>query len=888
MFLDKLKGQPNVFAELVQSDHYRTVQNWAEANNVPTVATNNIHFADKEGYSKFQVLCAIRDNTTLDQADLGEITSSHYLKSAARMQTLFKENPTALKNSYLIAKQCSGYFIDLQFIFPEITGGQGESANKLLYEKVLNGIYNRYGMLSTEIQKRLDYEYEIIIQKHFASYFLVVADIVQQAPRTCGRGSAAASLVSYALGITHVDPVKYNFFFERFLNPGRIEPPDIDVDFPWDERDNILAYIFKKFGVENAAMIANHITFKARSCVREVAKVYGMPDEEISRITKKMSGIGQPDNLTYIIHSHPAFRNIKLVDPWPEILRTAETIRDYPRYLSVHCGGVVIAPDGLSRHVPLQPATRGLVFKREDQETLQTVSSSLEKDQKLYTIQWEKDQTEDYGLVKIDILGNRSLAVIRDSLTAVKTNYNIDIDYQTWSPLQDIATAELLGRGETMGVFYVESPAMRQLQIKTGAGDFEHLVIHSSIIRPAANEYVNEYIRRLKGGRFTYLHPSLKVLRETYGIMIYQEDVSRVVMAMADFTAHEADDLRKVISKKHQKKKLGDYRQKFFDNAQYRGVSVDICEKVWNMIMSFSGYSFCKPHSASYAMVSFKSAYLRAHYPAEFMAAVISNQGGYYSTFAYISESRRMELTVLMPDINHSLLEYHGKDRTIRVGFMQIKALKHESIRKIVNERHRNGLYRSFRDFTERTRLKSHDISLLIKSGCFDNLEPAYTRPQLLWMLKLNSKYKQNVSLFTARDLKEEVPPIKEFDEKTKLNHEIELFGMMISQHPLSLYQEQLGKLHLIPSDSFHKHINKPIRAAGWYITGKVTGTKHDRLMQFSSFEDLSGLYETTLFPKAFETFKHMLDKNRVFLLKGKVISHYGALSINVEAISYL
>jgi error-prone DNA polymerase len=310
-------------------------------------------------------------------------------------------------------------------------------------------------------------------------------------------------------------------------------------------------------------------------------------------------------NLPQRVSHDPVYKDLELKQPWQEILSLATKLDGYPRNMSVHCGGVVIAPDRIDRHVPVEPAPKGVRI-----------------------IQWEKDQAEDAGLVKIDLLGNRSLAVIRDALAAVKENYGVAIDYAAWDPTEDPETQEIIRRGETVGVFYVESPAMRQLQQKCGRGDFDHLVIHSSIIRPAANKYIREYVRRLRGGAYQPLHPIMdEVLGETYGIMVYQEDVSRIAMAMAGFSAVDADLLRKILSKKRAGKKLEDYREMFYAGALARGVSRPVVDEVWEMVLSFAGYSFCKPHSASYALVSYKSAWLRAHYPAEFLAAVLSNQG---------------------------------------------------------------------------------------------------------------------------------------------------------------------------------------------------------------------------------------------------------------------
>jgi len=462
-------------------------------------------------------------------------------------------------------------------------------------------------------------------------------------------------------------------------------------------------------------------------------------------------------------------------------MQTAEQIRGFPRPLSLHCGGVVIAPDGLDRYVPFQPAKKMLHLTGALEGGLPGDTAHLQ------VVQWEKDQSEDMGLIKMDILGNRSLAVIRDALAAVEKNYGRSIDYATWDPLQDADTQALLARGDTIGVFYVESPAMRQLQQKTGKGDFEHLVIHSSIIRPAANYFINEYIRRMRGGRYDPLHPRLEqLLKETYGIMVYQEDVSKAAMALADFDSSSADDLRKIIAKKHKRRLLEAYRERFFSGAMRNGVEASTCQKIWDMILSFSEYSFCKPHSASFAQVSFKSAWLKAHYPAEFIAAVISNQGGYYSTFAYISEARRMGLTVLLPEINNSQRWYTGQDRFVQVGFMQIKGLARQAVENILTVRSHVGAFTSLDHVLAETALDPSDMALLIKTGCFDRLEPARTRPELLWRaLAWYNRHRQSrglqPSLFDETEhLPARLPQPPSYSEKDTLQHEVDALGFQI------------------------------------------------------------------------------------------------------------
>lgn len=882
---------PDLFAELTAGPGFREKLRFYRDLNVPPVATNRVHFLKREDYELHRLLRAIDLNTTFSRLPEDELESPHsYLKSPQEMADNFFFCPEAIENTQHVAEMCD-FQPDFSLIFPQFNGLNPKQTFEYLRREVYQGAKRRYGEITPAVRERLEHELKLIKEKNFAPIFLVVQDIVRQSPRTCGRGSAAASIVSYCLEITHVDPIRHNLYFERFLNPGRVDPPDIDVDFAWDERDDVLKYVFEKYGDDRTAMISNHVTFQTKAAIHEVAKVFGLPEAEITAVTKRLSGWW--DDFEDDPRSNPALRYHEFSPPWPEILKLAKQLEGIPRHLSVHCGGVVITPDAMSNHVPMQRAVK-----------------------EVNIIHWEKDQAEDAGLVKIDLLGNRSLGVIRDALEMIEANYGVRVDYAHWNPIDDPDTQALIARGETMGVFYVESPATRLLQKKARIGDFEHLVIHSSIIRPAANPYIHDYLERLKGKPYQPLHPLLgDLLSETFGIMVYQEDVSRVAEKLAGFDSSEADELRKILSKKHKLKRLKDLQKKFVKGALERGANLESIRAIWEMILSFAGYSFCKPHSASFAMVSFKSAWLRAHYPAEFMAAVISNQGGYYSTFAYLSEAKRMGLSILPPDINDSRIRYWGKDRSIRVGFMQIKGLSQKAMEKIVNCRQITTsdtpvaqIYLSFDDFLRRTRLDPSDARLLIKAGAFDELEGRNRRAELMWQLALNENgmmeigrrsvsleaYKNHgyTDLFGCGSLFDDhpadLPTIPPYDEKTLLQHEQESLGFLISRHPLELYRERLKGLNLVRSCDLDKHVGKKVQVVGWMITGKIVSTRKKELMEFITFEDLDGLIETVFFPDTYDRYCHMLSRNRPFLLKGKVDEDFGAVTLTVEEVRYV
>jgi error-prone DNA polymerase len=613
------------------------------------------------------------------------------------------------------------------------------------------------------------------------------------------------------------------------------------------------------------------------------------------------------------LENHPKMRGVELKKPWDEILSAAVQLEDHLNHLSVHCGGMVVVPDEIRRYCPVEISAGGV-----------------------QVLQWEKDSVEDGGLVKIDILGNRSLAVIRDALDLVEKNYGRRIDYASWNPIDDPKTVEIFYQGNTFGVFYFESPATRQVLTKVRSGltfeaycrmDHFHLnVVVTSIIRPASNRSIRTWVSRLHGEPWDPPHPLLNpVLEETLGVMVFQEQLSQAAIHLAGFDPSEADTLRKVVSKKHKEKKLRDFYARFTRGAQDRNVSQEIIGDVWQMIMGFDGYSFCKPHSASYTLVAYKSAYLRAHYPAEFMASVISNGGGYYSTFGYLSEARRMGLKILPPDINQSEIKYTGKDRDIRVGFMQLKDLSQEAMELIIQERSKHGPFISLEDFLGRTGSHLHlqDVRILIKASSFDSVAHGATRPSLMWQaLRFFDHKEENKTpdLFSTSILPAPLagpqtylpshmedlacedgrphpilpspggrgwgrgnPTPAFYPRKVMLRHEMDTLGFLLSIHPLDRYRDTLKRLKYVRARDLHAHVGKQVTTIGWQITTKTVHTIHGELMKFVSFEDQTGIYETVLFPKVYNQYCHTLNASRPYILKGKVDEDFGAITITVH-----
>jgi error-prone DNA polymerase len=915
---------------------------FSRKTEIPPVATNRVYLVRKDQFRLHLILRAVSLNSKLSRLDPDDTCREHnFLNSPEAMMDQFPHAPAAIANTLKIAEASLSDWDFEGVISPCFESMADQDAFDQLYRATIEGCRRRYGKITRAVRDRVEHEMKIIREKNFAHYFLVVADITKKARRSCGRGSAAASIVSYALGITHVDPIRHNLFFERFLNPARMDPPDIDVDFAWDERDQVLDYVFAKYGNRRTAMVANHNTFGARSAVREVAKVFGLTDGEIGRVTEKIGFGWRLRKLGNELARHPKMREIEFKKPWDEILNTAILLENHFNHLSTHCGGLVVVPDEIRRYCPVEISASGP-----------------------QVLQWEKDSVEDSGLVKIDILGNRSLAVIRDALRLIEKNYARRIDYADLNPIDDPETVQIFYRGDTFGVFYFESPATRQVLTKVGTvftfkeyrnRDHFHLnVVVTSIIRPASNRSIETWIARLNGEPWDPPHPLLRpVLEETLGVMVFQEQLSQAAIHLAGFDPSEGEMLRKVVSKKFKEKKLRDFYARFVKGAKERGVDMKVIEEVWLMMMGFDGYSFCKPHSASYTLVAYKSAYLRAHYPAEFMASVISNGGGYYSIFGYLSEAKRMGLSILPPDINLSESKYTGRNKEIRVGLMQLKDLPRDTVEEILSERNKNGSFLSFENFLHRTGSHIHlqDIRILIKAGCFDGMSGGHTsRAGLMWQaLAFFDQKEKGPDLFSTNHKIPPVPPLPkggEFREfplakkgigsrlggtekggvppKRELmtvslkgvtcesppfvkgdsggfshthppypkdlmhKHESEIFGFLLSVHPLDLYCQALDGLHYVPARDLKNFTGKHVTTIGWYITGKTVRTIKDENMKFVSFEDQTGIYETVFFPKVYNRFCHMLNASRPYILKGKVEEGSGALTMTVNWIGFL
>lgn len=846
---------------------------------LPLLGLGDTSLLGPEDHMVHRVLRALGEGGTLGSLDPRTLDDpASLLLGPEEAEARLSAWPEALAATAEVAGLCAFSEVFEGFVFPE---AQGEDPARRLRDLAYAGAEERYGELSDSVVERLDYELDIIGRKGFTDYFLVVAQIAGFTTRTCGRGSGAASAVAYCLGITNVDPILHRLYFERFLNESRPDPPDIDIDFAWDERDEVIRRAMETFGRERCARVANHLLFRPRSALRETARAWGMPEGETGACAAALFEGGE------------AAAAWEAKELWREIIPMARRLEGLPQGLSLHCGGLVISPGPIRRRAPLEWSREGYPL-----------------------LQWEKEGTEASGLVKIDLLGNRSLAVIRDAVASLVAQGDPDGKLALgpgWGAqvLEDPETVAMLAAGDSLGVFYIESPAMRQLQKKAGVGDYEHIVIHSSIIRPAANKFITQYVERLHGAPWQHLHPRLgKVLDETFGIMVYQEDVSKAAIALAGFDESEADALRKILAKKSKAAKLAHYREKFFSGCSGLGVDEATAGAVWEMMESFAGYSFCKPHSASYALVSFQSAWLRRHHPAEFMAAVLSNQGGFYTASAYISESRRMGLEVAGPDVTLSDIKYRGEGgRRLVVGLMAISGLSAAAMEAIVARREALGpgpvtlggaeggasALEAYLSSLQGPGLQSRDILALVEAGAFDSLAGSLPRPdqaRILLCAREGGRSRAAQGLF-AEEGQPRRGPGKTASAKAPrqaiLEAEYRALGFLRDSHPLELWRRQAlaipGRTAIAELGS---RLGRRATVVCIPVTRKEVMAAGGEDMAFVSLEDETGLTEAVLFPEAYRRYGRILYEVRPLVARGRVADDMGALSFELESLELL
>jgi len=813
--------------------HPRRVQEArkALAAGLGVVAPQVLRFRTAEGLEMHRLKRAIDQQATFIRTEaLWQPSEAAVPRSDWEARFPFAE-PAVEKATAAVLERITGWPIHWgEWVLSDPLGREGADLDALLREKVRAGVAKRFPHPDGVVLARMEQELDLITFKKFARYFLLVEDIVhavQVKPRICGRGSGAASLVSYALDLSNVDPVDTNLMFERFLTKERKDPPDMDIDFAWDEREDVIQAVFKRYGRDRVAMVSNHAFFKPKGALRAVAQAHGRPDSELKQLARFVRGWeGGLDRAS----ENPA---------WDTILRQAHALTGHFHQFSVHPGGTIVTPGPMWEHAAFQPAP-------------------AKKD--VSTTTWDKDGVENYGLVKIDLLGNRSLAVIRDAEAVLKEMYasrgEIWIEDRGDATRKDPATQALLARGDSIGVFYVESPATRQLQQRVGKGDFETLVIHSSLIRPAAYRWVDRYVKRSRGDEVW--EPSDPVfnelLSESFGVLVYQEDVIKVCVALAGWSHYEADQLRKLLGKPDCETKLPFFEARFRRGCAERGIRPTTVDESWDMIRTFQGYSFCKPHSASYAQVSFESAWIKTHHPAVFFASVITNQGGFYPAIAYLGDARRHRLVVRGSDANLSAWPFTAEgEQALRVGLMQVHGAIEKEVRELLAEREAHGPFEHLDDLLGRVKLSVNTAEALCAAGAFDRWAPDGDRTRLMWA-RLGGVptgvRPRPTDLFDRADL------------------ELETMGLTLELHPAALARVRKGG----GPNRAAEVVRPNLRLRFWalVVADKEVATAKGERMQFITFEDETGLCEAVAFPDAIRRRQRPFRVGEVVCVSGR------------------
>lgn len=815
-----------------------------------------VSFIDNAGYELHKHLRAIDHNTLLSKLQSHQYAGpDERFYSMDHLIRIYGNYPQIIKNTEKITESCSFEF-DFNTYKNKKTFTGSSYDDKLLLEKLtLDGLEYRYGKDNQEAAKRVHHELDIIDRLGFSSYFLITWDIIRYSLTRgfyhVGRGSGANSVVAYCLKITNVNPIELNLYFERFINPKRTSPPDFDIDYSWKERDEVIDYIFKRYGRNHTALLGTISTFRGKSIIRELGKVYGLPKPEIDSL------IDQPD--AEINHN-------EITD---KIFSAGLLMADFPNLRSIHAGGILISEEPITCYTALDLPPKGYP-----------------------TTQWNMYVAEDIGFEKLDILSQRGIGHIRESAEIIRKNKRIKVDVHAIQDfIKDEKVRKMLRTGETKGCFYVESPSMRGLLQKLRCDNYLNLVAASSIIRPgvARSGMMREYIHRFHHpDDFEYIHPVMKEqLEETFGIMVYQEDVLKVCHYFAGLDLADADVLRRAMSGKFRgKKEFSRIVKKFFDNCKSRGYPDKITREVWRQIESFAGYSFSKAHSASYAVESFQSLYLKAHFPLEFMVAVINNFGGFYRTWVYVHEAKRFGANIRLPCVNQSNYTTTISKKDIYLGFVHVQNLETAIGQIISKERERNGQFSSLEDFTGRVSIGIEQLIILIRIDAFRFTEKP--KKQLLWeahvLLRKSKGAESGPALFQSGVKRYKLPSLIQSRLEDAYD-EIELLGFPVTLSWFDFLQTSFrGDIR---AEDLKKYVGKKVRMAGHLVTIKYIKTVKNEWMHFASFIDSEGEYfDTVHFPQSIK--KYPFRGSGTYLILGKVVEDFDFQSLEVEKMAKL
>lgn len=845
---------------------------------LPIVATNDCHYLRREDAKAHEVLLCIQTGKTLNDKDRMRFSSDEfYFRSPQEMMELFRDFPEAIANTLEIAEACN---LELKFDekhIPRFTISSGESLDAHLERMAREGLEQRlqryqqekdFDQRALRYRERLEEELKIIQSMGYSGYFLIVADFIQYAkqrniPVGPGRGSVAGSLVAYALRITELDPIEYDLIFERFLNPGRKSSmPDVDVDFCMERRDEVIQYVMDKYGKENVAQIITFGKMQARAVLRDVGRVMGIPYAEVDRLAKL---IPNTPNITLeeALGKEPQLREMIEKDATiASLFKIARSLEGLTRHASTHAAGVVIANRPLMDYLPL--------YRGQDGEVM---------------TQYAMKEVEAIGLVKFDFLGLKTLTMLNHAIRLIEENRGIRLDLSE-IPLDDPNVFASLGAGSNLGLFQLESSGMKDLLTKLKPESFKDIIALVALYRPGPLDsgMVDEFVKRRHGKvAITYEIPALEsILKDTYGVIVYQEQVMRIASALAHFTLEDADNLRRAMAKKDSAE-MEKQKEKFIEGAKKNRIAPKKAEKIFEQMETFGRYGFNKSHSAAYALIAYQTAYLKTHYPIEFMAALLTSEvQNADKIMRYIAECREMSISVLPPDINESHRDFTVVGNQIRFGLAAVKNVGEAAIEAILKERKERGRFESLPNFCRRVDLRKVNrrvIESLIKCGAFD-FSKVY-RSQMLSILEdlleraqetQKKKDTPQMSMWDTSPPKEEIsyPAIEEFPESQLILFEKETIGFYISRHPLTPYQETIKRLTVEDTSTLSRLPNgQEVKVCGLVNNLKEIVTKKGERMAFLTLEDMKGVVEVILFPEVFKNVTQYLHGGGPLLVRG-------------------
>lgn len=883
-------GKENFFLELQDhglEEQYKILpmmKQLSEELDIPLVATNDVHYVEQSDAKVHDVLLCIQTASTVDETQRMKFPNDQfYLKSEEEMKRAFSHTPQAVENTQIIADMCR---VEMDFgnlRLPDFKAPNNRKNDDYLRELCFNGLYEKYDEVDEKLKSRLSYELEIIKQMGYVEYFLIVWDFIKYAKENHiavgpGRGSAAGSLVSYTLSITDIDPIKYNLIFERFLNPERVSMPDIDIDFCYERRQEVIDYVVAKYGKDKVSQIITFGTMKAKAAIRDVGRALNVSYKKTDDIAKAV-----PNNLGMTIEKalniNPELKQMYENDnEVSRVISTAMAIEGMPRHASTHAAGVVISKESIDEFVPLYLSDKGI------------------------STQFPMTTIEELGLLKMDFLGLRNLTVIRDARDLILKHRGVAVDFKN-SNYDDEKVYSMISSGNTQGVFQLESGGMTQFMKNLKPDCFEDIVAGISLYRPGPMASIPTYIENKRNPqKVTYLHPKLEeILSVTYGCLVYQEQVMQIVRDLAGYTYGRSDILRRAMGKKKMDVMLAE-KEEFISGCEKNNIDKATAEAIFNQMVTFAEYGFNKSHAVGYAVLGYETAYLKAHYPQEYMAALMTsviNDGNQVSK--YIRNCKEMNIEVLPPDVNKSEKHFTIEDGKIRFGLLGIKNVGEAAIDSLIVARKEKGTFNGFFDFIKKqdtSKLNKKALFSLIKSGALDSIyenrasmiaihEKALENAQResrnniagqMSLLDMGGEVKQ------LMEISEEMPNIKPLSKRDMISFEKEMTGVYITGHPLDEYEEAIKEFSTSNSDIMMKSKEsitdglKPIVKHGdkVVVSGIISSkknllTKKNQMMAFLSLEDLFGIMEIVVFPKTFEKYHGEIEEDKVVVVGGSV-----------------